>query len=717
MSSSGRLVLVCIAALLVGALVPCQAAQGADSAARDSRITGTVTSGQTGPPVPGVWLRLSPLGASAVSDERGAYAFDSIPAGTYALSAQRTGFWARGDLVAVVAGEAEHQVDIALQPRLWVFDEIVVSASRVDEPRAGAAEQVRVLESGDIREKGAHDVAEALLGVPGLVVERNLGPGSNAYPSIRGSQQRHVLSVMDGIPLNSLVEGTADLSWVPVEQVDRVEIVTGASSATWGSSLGGVVHIATKPAGASGALRVIPQLSLGSWDARRGGLSVEGGLGSMGLFATSSLFRTDGFRPETDVDSRAFFGKVGVPLGDGASTALMVGHSSGEVGDGAFPDRGIWSSHEYETSYGALSADSLSLLGAEVQFDLGAVAQRYLLFGFPLGSADPLFEQEAKERRLCLSARAVWARGGLLRWTSGIDANWGHLDAESAGGQREITQRAAFTSLDLHKGGGTCSLGLRFDHDSPFGSQLSPTVGGVYEIPGWRTVLRASCSRDFNSPLLSMRFFEDPRRGLLANPDIKPELAWVYQTSVEVQPLPFLWNRCSVYRSDNRNAIGMFVDPANNLAMMKNFSHRRSQGGELEVKAMLPSGLWASAAAAFNDVRELPSDASFWALTEGEVVKDRPRVVYDIGMGYRGNRGPHVSLLGEYIWWNAPQEYKADDRKLIWNARASQAISELPFGSVEAFVAVQNVFDTPYSGIYVYPRPGRAFEGGLRCIL
>ena len=76
-----------------------------------------------------------------------------------------------------------------------------------------------------------------------------------------------------------------------------------------------------------------------------------------------------------------------------------------------------------------------------------------------------------------------------------------------------------------------------------------------------------------------------------------------------------------------------------------------------------------------------------------------------------------MSLLGEHIWWNAPQEYKADDRTFIWNARASQGILQRPFGSLEAFVAVQNVFDTPYSEMHLYPRPGRSFEGGLRCIL
>ena len=72
--------------------------------------------------------------------------------------------------------------------------------------------------------------------------------------------------------------------------------------------------------------------------------------------------------------------------------------------------------------------------------------------------------------------------------------------------------------------------------------------------------------------------------------------------------------------------------------------HRRRQGAELELRAALPNSLWMSVAAAFNDVRKLSSDVSFWTLQEGDVVKDRPRLVYDLGFGYRGKGGSRASL-------------------------------------------------------------------------
>jgi outer membrane receptor protein involved in Fe transport len=214
-----------------------------------------------------------------------------------------------------------------------------------------------------------------------------------------------------------------------------------------------------------------------------------------------------------------------------------------------------------------------------------------------------------------------------------------------------------------------------------------------------------------------MKFFEDPRRGLLANPDIKAERAWAYQIGLESQPLRVLWSRCSLYRSDNRNAIALSIDPASGTAMMKNFAHERRQGGELEFKAAFSNGFWASVGGSFNDVRQLPSHTSFWTLSAGEVTKDRPRVVYDVGVGYWGKGGLRLNLAGDYTWWNAPKEYKADDRKFIWDTKVSQELRFFSLGPLEIFAAVHNVFDTPYSRTDLYPRPRRWFEGGLNCVL
>jgi hypothetical protein len=217
-------------------------------------------------------------------------------------------------------------------------------------------------------------------------------------------------------------------------------------------------------------------------------------------------------------------------------------------------------------------------------------------------------------------------------------------------------------------------------------------------------------ARDFNSPLLWMRYLESPSN--VPNPDIEAERAWVYQIAMENQVLPFLWTRCSIYRSENRDAIGTVVDTTQRTEMAENFAHRRRQGGEVELKVLLPNGLSAFASGAFNDVRELPSDASFWSLSEGEAIKARARVVYNLGLGYRG-RGTEVNLSGNYVWWNAPDYYEAKDKRFIWDMKLSHRIQTSSMGSLGVFAAAHNLLDTEHALMSVYPGLRRWFEGGL----
>ena len=194
----------------------------------------------------------------------------------------------------------------------------------------------------------------------------------------------------------------------------------------------------------------------------------------------------------------------------------------------------------------------------------------------------------------------------------------------------------------------------------------------------------------------------------MPNPDIKAERAWTYQLSVERSSHSFLWGRCALYRSELRNAIDIYIDPVDSTKMEKNVAHRRRQGGEIEIRIALSGGFSASLSGAFCDVRELPSDMSFWSLSEGEVIRDRPRVTYDVRVGYEYGQGLGMTLRGHYIWWNGSEQSRPDDRKFIWDVKLFGKR-----GALKAFAAIHNLLDASCARMHVYPAPGRWFEGGV----
>ena len=92
----------------------------------------------------------------------------------------------------------------------------------------------------------AHTLADVLNTVNGVVVEfGGASPGSIAGASIQGSALEHVVVMFDGIVINTASD-QADLSAIPVQMIEKVEIIKGPASSVWGSSLGGVINVITK---------------------------------------------------------------------------------------------------------------------------------------------------------------------------------------------------------------------------------------------------------------------------------------------------------------------------------------------------------------------------------------------------------------------------------------------------------------------------------------
>src|SRR5271157_2619698 len=138
--------------------------------------------------------------------------------------------------------------------RVWAQDvptlkEVVVTATRVDSSVLDSPSSISVISAQQVADSGATDVAQVINGQPGVVVNDYGQTGALKTVSLRGSTSSQVLVLLDGIRLNSSVNGEVDLSSIPMEIIDRIEIVRGGESSLYGSSaIGGVINIITKKA-------------------------------------------------------------------------------------------------------------------------------------------------------------------------------------------------------------------------------------------------------------------------------------------------------------------------------------------------------------------------------------------------------------------------------------------------------------------------------------
>jgi outer membrane cobalamin receptor len=114
--------------------------------------------------------------------------------------------------------------------------------------------------------------ADLLSDSVGVQVRRFGGPGQLSEVSIRGSSGRQVVVLLDGVRLNSAQTGAVDLSTIPLECVERIEIARGGGSVDVGSdAVGGVVDIVSRSPGATP--RTSASFSGGSWDTYAGSAS------------------------------------------------------------------------------------------------------------------------------------------------------------------------------------------------------------------------------------------------------------------------------------------------------------------------------------------------------------------------------------------------------------------------------------------------------------
>ena len=129
------------------------------------------------------------------------------------------------------------------------LDELVVSAGRfaIEAEKLGSA--TTIITQEQIENSGTTYAADLLRSQPGIAVNRTGGPGGLTQLRLRGAEGNHVVVVIDGIEVNNPAQGEFDFSNLLAEDIERIEILRGPQSASWGSNaLAGVINITTKKA-------------------------------------------------------------------------------------------------------------------------------------------------------------------------------------------------------------------------------------------------------------------------------------------------------------------------------------------------------------------------------------------------------------------------------------------------------------------------------------
>jgi len=225
----------------------------------------------------------------ARTDGDGKFAVPGLNDGRYTVIATAPGLVS--DATVVDLTDAASPVEIAMKISA-LSETLVVSAAQIDQPLSRTPDSVTVIDGREIAAKQQFTLSSALRSVPGLTLQQNGGPGTVTSLFTRGGESDFTLVLVDGIRANAF-GGGLDLSQIPLEDIERIEVVRGPQSALYGSdAIGGVIQVITRSGGEPSARA---QVETGSRAMRRVAGATTGEVNGLRWQAGGQYFEDDGF--------------------------------------------------------------------------------------------------------------------------------------------------------------------------------------------------------------------------------------------------------------------------------------------------------------------------------------------------------------------------------------------------------------------------------------
>ena len=586
--------------------------------------------------------------------------------------------------------------DTASEPEAHQLEEIVVTATRAETPKQQVAANITVITRDDMEKMPASNAAEVLQYIPGVYVGFMGGLGSEATAQIQGSEVRHVAVYQDGVHLNQLLFPNTNLSYLPIDAIDRIEIYKGAASSAWGSSLGGVINIITKEPDQKKPFAADVRTSYGEYETLKSRGTVSGTVARFGYLLSLTHDESDGFIEHTEYKQDAVYGKLNYELGETSRLNFAYSYDKGCNEDPLLNYADFWDDIDRKRRYERLLFETSPVKNLDLTLE-----GRHHRFSSRI---DDVYSDRREIYNDYLDE--IWGVSARMRYDTpevntlilGFDEDWGEFDWVSEVWNRDMEGEtrnwATYANDTFTVGDFSFNAGLRYDDNKDFGGEFSPSGGVVYRISRNDAIVRAQIAKGFSVP--DVLWVHHPKYG---NPDLDPETAINYQLGVEVQPFQFLRFELNLFRADIKDLVVKNED----TERYENIEEVTRQGIEGNITASFGFGLTLSFGGSYVDVRNEKTD---------DVIEDIPRTLYNVSASYTHEWMTHC-LVGKYIDHNSTYP-ETHDKVFVFDYLLKV---RLPFpkryGKPSLFGTVYNVTNASYLYREVFPQPNRWFEGGV----
>lgn len=448
--------------------------------------------------------------------------------------------------------------------------ESVVTATRTETRADELVSDVTVIDRERIEASTGRTLPEVLARTAGLQTSSNGGRGKQSNVFTRGTENRHTILLVDGVRVGSATAGAPSWESIPVEMIDRIEILKGPASALYGSDgVGGVVQVFTRK-GRTG-FHPYATLTGGSYGHLTAGAGVSGGQGALGYSFGVQRLREDGF---SATNPRVPFGQYN-PDDDGfeqdsvnASLQYDLGRGWGFDAAALYSDGISWfddgpgfdarSAVRGLAAHAALKGRPMADWLLTLRVAQGNDTSNTIVASFPGAFTT---EQRQYTWQNDVATPLGTAVAGLERREQKVSGSTAYVVSER-------TIDAVYLGLNGSSGPHSWQANLRRDRSTQFGGNTTGFAGYGYRItPAWRA--SASYGTSFVAPSFNQLYFPG-----FGNPALQPEEGKNYD-------LALTWSQdgqeVKLVRFDNR--IQGFMT---NTTLPQNIPRARIEGWTLE---------------------------------------------------------------------------------------------------------------------------------------
>lgn len=214
----------------------------------DANLFGDVKDKKTGNHIPFITISVVNTVIGTTTDHTGHYFLKNLPEGKFTIRVSGVGYRTVEQEVELKANQTT-ELNFVTEESVLSLDEVVVSANRNETNRRQASVVVGVLSPKLFQSTNAVCMADGLSFQPGVRVETDCNNCGVTQVRINGLEGQYTQVLVDSRPIFSALAGVYGLEQIPVNMIERVEVVRGGGSALYGSSaIAGTINIITKEA-------------------------------------------------------------------------------------------------------------------------------------------------------------------------------------------------------------------------------------------------------------------------------------------------------------------------------------------------------------------------------------------------------------------------------------------------------------------------------------